>query len=121
MREVFARLGSEWNEIGKPFSDLNLILSAPIFRHQCDADVNRIAKVFRRASLDSSTMHHAVDMDDSQQNIDPFRKAIADNQANDETLLDAVKLMLLAVLYCKGSRLGKSNLLFPLLTRQPYR
>ena len=28
------------------------------------------------------------------------------------------KLLLLAVLYCKGSRIGKSNLIFPLIARQ---
>ena len=39
------------------------------------------------------------------------------SEANDNTKLDVTRLLLLGLLYCKGSRIGKSNFLFPLLTQ----
>ena len=46
-----------------------------------------------------------------------LRRVLEQNQASDETFLDVSKLLLLAVLYCKGSRIGKSNLIYPLISR----
>ena len=39
------------------------------------------------------------------------------SEAKDNTKLDVTRLLLLGLLYCKGSRIGKSNFLFPLLTQ----
>ena len=44
-------------------------------------------------------------------------KLMNEIEAGDETLFDFQKLLLLGILFCKGSRVGKSSLVFPLVTR----
>ena len=40
MRQVFAFLGTVWSDIGKADTDLNLMLSSPLFRHVTDANIS---------------------------------------------------------------------------------
>ena len=54
---------------------------------------------------------HGLDDQDFQEN------RLQIKEANDNTKLDVDRLLLLGLLYCKGSRIGKSNFLFPLLTK----
>ena len=42
MRKAFQILGSVWGDIGKANTDLNLMLSSPLFRHQDDKNFNKI-------------------------------------------------------------------------------
>ena len=112
------------------------MLSLPLFRHSRDPDIDKITNALREVGLKkpkssntantsannvSSDVYGAEgDEHQSQQQMDEqaMMRAIEENQATDETLLDMSKLLLLAALYCKGSRIGKSNLLFPLMTHQ---
>ena len=38
MREVFKDVGQVWNDLGKKGTDLNYMISTPIFRHKDDAE-----------------------------------------------------------------------------------
>ena len=42
MRKAFSILGSIWTDIGKANTDLNLMLSSPLFRHLDDPDFDKI-------------------------------------------------------------------------------
>ena len=42
MRQVFGELGIIWNNIGKENTDLNYMLSSPMFRHQDDPNVKKL-------------------------------------------------------------------------------
>ena len=110
MRKNFIILGSVWSDIGKPNTDLNMMLSNPLFRHKEDSDKDKIDQnVEERRSRSTN---------DSESDEDAAIRASVENQANDDTLFDMSRLILFAVLYCKGSRIGKSNMLFPLIMRQ---
>ena len=45
MRQVFSILGTIWSDIGKINTDLNMMLSSPLFRHKDDPDAEKITKV----------------------------------------------------------------------------
>ena len=89
LRESFTMLGSVWADIGKQGTDLNFLVSSPTLRHPEDTQIEIVEE-------------------------DP--SLIAKFEATDTTWLDFSKLLLLGTLYCKGSRIGKSNILYPLLT-----
>ena len=42
MRQVFSILGTIWSDIGKINTDLNMMLSSPLFRHKDDPDAEKI-------------------------------------------------------------------------------
>ena len=45
MRQVFSILGTIWSDIGKINTDLNMMLSSPLFRHKDDPDSKKITLV----------------------------------------------------------------------------
>lgn len=42
MRKVFMIIGAIWSDIGKANTDLNCMLSSPLFRHKNDVDFNKL-------------------------------------------------------------------------------
>ena len=106
MKQVFAEQGKDWNNIGKENTDLNYMLSSPTFRHQDDPNIKKF-----QAQIN---LCNKISNDD----LCALSRIISLNQVNDESLFDLSKLLLLGVLYCKGSRIGKSNLLYPLITQK---
>ena len=77
MRQVFSILGTEWNEIGKADTDLNLMLSSPLFRHQCDSENATIKRLLRKASFKSSSS--AYEIGKNQTGEDTLRRTIYEN------------------------------------------
>ena len=107
MRTIFKQVGQTWNDLGKQGSDLNMMLSAPIFRHKEDPEYEELKEL--HGSIGVSLVN-----DDTEE---AMLEIVSKYEATDTTLLDIQKLLLLGVLYCKGSRIGKSNLLYPLIIR----
>lgn len=105
MRSIFSYLGTVWNDLGKPDTDLNLMLSSPLFRHEMDANAAKLSEELGKSSEAGS------------EDKDAMKRVLSENQTDDESLLSMWRLVLFAVLYCKGSRIGKSGLLYPLLSR----
>ena len=81
------------------------MISSPIFRHKDDEEYYDLNELHRNVA-------RILVKDDSEE---AMIECISRYQASDNTLLDIQKLLLLGVLYCKGSRIGKSNLLYPLI------
>ena len=106
MKSIFCFLGTVWGDIGKPDTDLNLMLSSPLFRHELDSNAAKLNEELGKTADDPES--------DTK---DAMKRVLSENQINDDSLLSMWKLILFAVLYCKGSRIGKSGLLFPMLSR----
>lgn len=86
------------------------MLSSPLFRHKDDPDAEKIllpkpvlsTTLNEESGTPRGTPGNSEKDDKIEQPIDE------ENQATEETLFDMPQLMLMAVLYCKGSRIGKS-------------
>ena len=148
LKEVMVKLGGAWADLTVSDTPMNLVLSSPVFRHADDATVSLLLKEIHEfeaqvkgaessklddsgatpaspssQTLDTSnecavkdTKENSKDGEDEEE--EPLRRATRRNQVNEDTLFDTSKLLLLGILFCKGSRVGKTTLLFPLVTRQ---
>ena len=50
MRSIFSFLGTIWNDLGKPDTDLNLMLSSPLFRHEMDVKAAKLNEELGKSS-----------------------------------------------------------------------
>ena len=107
MRQAFKVLGPIWNDIGRTGTDLNYMLSSLLFRHKEDPQYSA-----QQAFEEQARALHGLETGGIS--LEP---KLMVSEANDNTKLDITRLLLLGLLYCKGSRIGKSNFLFPLLTK----
>ena len=119
LRSVFVHaFGKSWLDVGRKDTELNILLSSPIFRHANDAEAAELRRKTDAACLDYQPIApKANGTEQNQLAENPTLRAIKEHQAAEETLFDVPQLLLLGALYCKGSRVGKSSLLFPLITR----
>ena len=106
MKEAFKPLGLVWGDIGRKGTDLNYMLSSLMFRHKDDVDYEE-----QNAFEEQARALHGLS------DIECEEARLQIKEANDDTKLDVDRLLLLGLLYCKGSRIGKSNFLFPVLTK----
>ena len=107
MREVFKDVGQVWLDLGKSGTDLNFMISSPIFRHRDDDEFESLNELHKSSG-------YSLVQDELE---DPMLQCMHFFQAKDATLLDLQKLLLLGILYCKGSRIGKSTMLYPIIVQ----
>ena len=56
MKSIFCFLGTVWGDIGKPDTDLNLMLSSPLFRHELDPNATKFnEELSKTADTESDT------------------------------------------------------------------